>query len=341
MIKKPDKIIAILLSTAAFIMITAPLLFAANSRAGTAAYSFLKIGVGAKSQAMGGAFVGLADDESALFYNPAGLTIRVENEEEYDELLNKLVNEKPKNRFIATYLNYLLDFQYGYLGYIREYDDRTNIGFSAAYQNYGDFQRLDVNGNPPAGESATFGASDLAFGVTYSYRVNPKFSFGTTGKVIYQKIDINSSMGLALDAGVMYLIDDEGSTRTGLMLSNFGAQLSGMTTNHKDPLPTKISGGISHQLRGIPLLFSGEIGKPFDNDFYLSLGGELVSLAPFYLRMGWTTVSKDYRTDSDKDLLAGFGGGFGYVFRQYKIDYSYSSYADLGSAHRITFASGF
>jgi hypothetical protein len=38
------------------------------------AYSFLKIGVSAKAQAMGGAYAGLADDIGGLYYNPAGLT---------------------------------------------------------------------------------------------------------------------------------------------------------------------------------------------------------------------------------------------------------------------------
>ena len=44
-----------------------------NDKAGTSAYSFLKIWVGARTQAMGGSGVGLADDETALHYNPGGL----------------------------------------------------------------------------------------------------------------------------------------------------------------------------------------------------------------------------------------------------------------------------
>ena len=48
-------------------------LLAGESDVGTTAYSFLKIGVSAKAQALGGAFVGLADDESAAYYIPAGI----------------------------------------------------------------------------------------------------------------------------------------------------------------------------------------------------------------------------------------------------------------------------
>jgi hypothetical protein len=41
--------------------------------AGTKSYQFLKIGTIARSSGMGGAFVAVADDEAALYYNPSGL----------------------------------------------------------------------------------------------------------------------------------------------------------------------------------------------------------------------------------------------------------------------------
>jgi hypothetical protein len=310
---------------------------AINSNAGTSAYTFLKIGTGAKSQALGGAFVGLADDETALYYNPAGLTADGESYEVYDDLLDTPKRKQILNRFTASYINYLLDFQYGFIGYIRNLDDRTAAGLSIAYQNYGTFNRLNDAGD----RLGTFGASDMAVGLSYSKRVRSNLSLGGTGKFIYEKIDVYSSNGLALDAGLMYLISDDGSTRAGLALTNLGAQLSGLTKAHKDKLPTKVAIGLSHRLRGLPTVFTTEIGKPFDNEFYLSLGIEVVSLSPFFLRIGWTSAGRDYKTGSDGDNLAGFAGGFGYSYREYTVDYSYSSYADLGSVHRVSLGAGF
>jgi len=322
----------------AALLFNAQTVAALNSNAGTAAYSFLKIGTGAKSQALGGAFVGLADDESALYYNPGGLTAKTEDVEVYDDLLDKPLTEpEVNNRFTATYINYLLDFQYGFLGYTRKLDDRSAAGISISYQNYGTFNRLNIDGD----QIGTFGASDLAIGMTYSKRLKPKFSAGVTGKFIYEKIDEFSSNGLALDLGIMYLLHEEGSSRLGLALTNLGAQLSGLTETHKDPLPTKLAVGLSHMLRGLPFLFSAEAGKPFDNDFYFALGTELVSLKPLYVRIGWSSTGKDYRTGEDSDTLAGFAGGFGYSYEKLNIDYSYSSYADLGSVHRISLGAGF
>ena len=43
------------------------------SNVGTTAASFLDIGIGARSLSMGGAFVAVADDPTALYWNPAGM----------------------------------------------------------------------------------------------------------------------------------------------------------------------------------------------------------------------------------------------------------------------------
>ena len=309
---------------------------AVNSNAGTSAYTFLKIGTGAKSQALAGAFVGLADDETALYYNPAGLTAAAaESYELYDDLLDKPISKPTNNSFTASYINYLLDFQYGFVGYVRKLDEKTSAGISIAYQNYGTFNRLNSIGD----NIGTFGASDIALGLTYSKRIRSGLSIGATGKFIYEKIDTYSSNGLGFDLGVMFLPEE--NTRIGFAITNLGAQLSGLTPTHKDPLPTKAAIGLSHRLRGLPMVFSSEVGKPYDSDFYLSLGMEIVALQPFYLRIGWSTTGKDYKIGTDSDIFSGFAGGFGYGYSDYTLDYSYSSYADLGNVHRVTLGAGF
>jgi hypothetical protein len=99
--------------------------------------------------------------------------------------------------------------------------------------------------------------------------------------------------------------------------------------------------GLSHRLVGLPFLFSGEVGKPFDNDFYGALGMELISFKPFFVRLGWTSQGRQYKAGGNNDVMAGFAGGFGLTVKRYQIDYSYSSYADVGSVHRISLGAGF
>ena len=44
------------------------------SKVGTTAASFLEIGIGSRAIAMGGAFVAVANDATALYWNPGGLS---------------------------------------------------------------------------------------------------------------------------------------------------------------------------------------------------------------------------------------------------------------------------
>jgi len=72
----------------------------AGTNIGTSAAAFLEIGVGARAQSMGGAFVSLADDATAMYWNPAGIG-RISG-------------------FQATFIhvNWLLDTNYDYTGIV-------------------------------------------------------------------------------------------------------------------------------------------------------------------------------------------------------------------------------
>ncbi|MCK5453348.1 MAG: UPF0164 family protein, partial [Calditrichia bacterium] len=50
-----------------------------QSKTGITAATFLSIEIGARAKSMGGAYVALANDVSALYWNPAGLTTLGQN----------------------------------------------------------------------------------------------------------------------------------------------------------------------------------------------------------------------------------------------------------------------
>ncbi|MCK4385812.1 MAG: PorV/PorQ family protein [candidate division Zixibacteria bacterium] len=291
--------------------------FAINSKVGTTAYAFLKIDVSARSTAMGGAFVGLSDDESALYFNPAGL-IQIE-----------------QKSFFTTYINYLADIQSGFLGYVHPYSENTRLGVSVYYFNYGSLTQTSKRGEV----LGTFGAGDFALALSFVRSVNSQISFGATGKFIYEKIESYSSDALALDLGIIHISKDA-RTRFGLVGQNLGAQLKGFTRSHKDDLPIAVKVGMSHHMRELPLTVALDAAKPFDNDIFFNLGGEFTALKPLYLRVGWSSFGENFKTDSDKDDLAGFAGGFGVRWKAYRFDYAYSSYADLGGVHKISISGG-
>ncbi len=294
-------------------------LYAANSKVGTTAYPFLKTGVGARASALGGAFVGLSDDESALYFNPAGLL------------------QLKGRHFITYYNNFVTDIQSGFVGYIHPSSEKTSLGLSINYFNYGSMEQTDSLGK----SLGSFGAADLSFAFSYARKVKPRFDLGANVKFILESegAQNHSSDALALDLGGFYQHKDE-RTRFGAAVHNLGFQLKGFTSSHKDPLPTVVKAGISHSLKEIPLLVAADVSLPFDNDVYFSLGGELTYLKPLFLRVGWTSFGENFKTGLDKDKWAGVSFGFGINWKKYKFDYAFSSYGDLGGVHRVTVAGG-
>jgi hypothetical protein len=290
-----------------------------NSNAGTRIFDFLKIQMGARPMAMGGAFTGVANDESSLYYNPSG------------------VASLPGKRFIAGYHDNIFDIQSGFLGYMHPVGEFRKLSFYVSYLNYGDFIRTDELGN----EGGTFSGSDILFAGGYSMEVSYRFYVGGMIKYIYEKIDQYSATGVAIDLGAKYSFRDE-RTSVGLMIQNMGVQLGTFVDGgEKESLPTYLRGGISHYLKGLPFLVAADIIYPTDNDLYFCGGAELLSLRPLYLRLGWSNFGSNYKTGSSKDDWAGLSAGFGIEYRRMQISYTFSPQAELGTSHRITLTGGF
>ncbi len=287
-----------------------------HSQAGTSAFSFLKIGVGARPLSLGGAFVSVAEDASALYWNPAGL----------------LQLEKPQ--LILGYVNYVLDIHSGFVGYARPRGSDICLGASLNYFSYGEFQRTTVD-DPTGSNLGTFGAQDLCMALSAAYQTSPVFSVGVTAKMIYSRLEDYASDAYALDVGGLYALPD-GRTRVGFSAQNLGFQRSGYASDHKDGLTSIFRAGVSHQLLGLPLLVAVDAYKPGDHHFNVNVGGELHPTELLFLRLGWSSLGLDQKVGGDMDNLAGFSGGIGIKLQTYRLDYAYSSLAELGEVHRAT-----
>jgi hypothetical protein len=284
-----------------------------HSDAGTSAFPFLKIHVSARAVAMGGAFTGLADDASSLYYNPAGLV-------------------SSSDMLILGYHNYVADLQSGFVGYVKPLDrDRQQaLGFYFSYLNYGELLETDGSGQI----LDEFSAGDLLFGVTYARQMDWHWSLGATGKFIYSSAHDYSATGLALDAGVKYTADRD-RWSAGLVVQNLGVQVSAFG-DQTDRLPLTLRLGGAVHPRGLPLVVAADIVAPIDNDIYLAVGAEYLKLQPLFIRLGWNGFGVNYRAENSNDNLAGFSGGAGFVFDKFQISYAFSPQADLGDSHRIT-----
>jgi hypothetical protein len=283
-----------------------------HSKAGTSAFPFLKINVGARAVGMGGAFTGLADDESALYYNPAGIT----------SLEGK--------HFILGYHNYFVDMQSGFLGYITRVRDNLSLGGWVTYFNYGDFIETDTSGTV-LGE---FSGSDMLGAVTLALRHNHNVSFGATVKFIYEQVHDYSSTGLAIDLGAKYA-SDRGRYGAGVMVQNLGKQLSALDVETYR-MPLTIRAGVSVRPRAFPLVLAGDLVVPVDNDLTVVLGADYYKFEPFYVRIGWNSFGSNFRGVNSDDNWAGLSVGVGFDHKKLHIAYSFSPGADLGESHRVT-----
>src|SRR4030066_1696025 len=89
-------------------------------KAGTSAAKFLSIGVGPRANAMGGAFTSLANDASAMYWNPAGIALI----DQYQA--------------IFTYTKLFADINLNYFGIVIPADEFGSFGVSVTALNYGE-----------------------------------------------------------------------------------------------------------------------------------------------------------------------------------------------------------
>jgi len=302
------------------ICITVLLLFALTAwgySPATTGFQFLKTQVGARPAAMAGAFVAISGDVSALHYNPAGIAVFSQRVAGF------------------TYTNDLLDFSSGFIGYVQPQVGKGNLGLSILYKDYGDFTKKDQNGE----DMGAFGAGSISLNGSYAMQVAPNLSIGATGKYIRASIDNYSADAVAMDAGVLYYIaKHELSIAAGIY--NLGTATSAFITT-KDDLPMTLRIGASKKLAHLPLLVSGNAYKYSDEDIQFALGGEFTLSDYMLFRLGYDSIGKKMHVDSSDDTMAGMALGFGFLWKQLKVDYSFTSYGALGNLNRFTISGHF
>ncbi len=306
--------LANVLALAALVLL--PLGHAYAAGAGEAGFDFLNMGTDARAEALGGAHVALSDGVSGLYYNPAGMAWA------------------PPKQVMATYHNWVTDIQSGFIAGVLQLGQSGRIGAAIQYLDYGDIRAATASGTAP-GDATVFGASDMAISVGVAQHMGERSSAGITARMIFESLDNESAQGIAFDAGIIHQLGDQ-RTRIGAAIRNAGFQTSAYGEGAKDKLPITAVAGISHHLRGAPLLFTADLMKPYGNDFGAGVGMEFYSLDPLTLRVGYNSLAGSLDSGSDSDKYAGLRFGAGFALDKIVIDYAYGSMSKLGASHRFT-----
>ncbi len=116
---------------------------------------FLKLVPGARPAGMGEAFVAMADDATATWWNPGGMAFI-----ERQELSLMYVQLLPQF--------HLADLYYSFLSYVHHVPEWGTLGGNIIFTNYGETQGMDEFAQP----TGTFHSYDVAFTGAYGSPVN-------------------------------------------------------------------------------------------------------------------------------------------------------------------------
>jgi hypothetical protein len=314
------------------------------AKTGTAGLQFLKLGIDARAIGMAEAYTAVTDDISSVYWNPAGLAI------------------KPNNQVMFSHTQYVAGIMHEYIAYSM-YTDLGTFAFSGSALH---MAAMDVHTEEqfeiPTGEK--FYAGDFSAGISYANMFTDKFSFGFTAKYLRENLDEYSVNGYAVDMGSLYNTGFRNVT-IGMSLRNFGPNLKyeidddhdgvfdedlfdlldndgdGLIDEDREELafklPMNFSLGISGDLMregNNALIASLQLDNCVDRRETYNLGAEY-KFGSFNLRGGYSFLY------DAQGLSAGFGVLIPTGFAVINLDYAYTDMGDLSeslikSPHRLT-----
>ncbi|MCH7773178.1 MAG: PorV/PorQ family protein [Bacteroidetes bacterium] len=312
------------------------------SKVATTSATFLEIPVGAAAVGMGGAFVSVANDASALYWNVGGIST-----------IGKFDLQIANMEWIG-------DTRFNFVGLVLPLGDFGTMGFSFTALSMDDMIVRTVE--KPEGTGEFFSAGDISFGVSYARNLTDRFSLGFTFKYIQEKIWHMTAQGFAIDVGTLFRTDILGGMIIGASISNFGTsmKLEGRDTRffirvdeNKEGSNDRIPTNIELDSWDLPLIFRlGLSTNAIQNDIYrftvtvdaihpnndyesLNIGGEFAFMEFFILRGGYNAL---LLTDGEGGLSLGVGVNSTLLFSDtiFQFDYAFRDFGRLQNVHMFS-----
>jgi type IX secretion system protein PorV len=281
-------------------------------KVGTFGGQFLEIGTSARATAMGSAYTAIADDASAVFWNPAGLV------------------EARGTQFHLSQVEWPADINLS--SAVMSFNPSIMPGtFGLSMRALWLDPMLVRTAYLPEGNGQTFDAGSVGFGLSYGRFWTDKFSAGFTLSFLHMGLAEQSVNTAGFDFGIIYRIGIRG-LRLGMVIQNLGGKIRYDDLAAKMPTDFKVGASFNVlQNRDSHLLASFEFGHPSDNAERSNVGLEYKMRDLFYGRAG-------YNIGYDSAALS---WGFGVVINtgstsKAVFDYSNVDMQDLSYVHRLS-----
>ena len=286
-------------------------------KVGTFGGQFLKISVGARGAGMGDAYVAVADDATAVFWNAAGIA-RIDPD---------------KSQLTLNHANWPAELSFDQAGYVfhfRKIPGAIGVQIRALTMQPM-VETTAYQPDPNVGTGNTFDAGMLAAGLTYARSFTDKFSAGLTFNFINEGLAEFSQQTYAFDVGTLYDVGTLGM-KIGMAISNIGSQIKFIDREARIPAVFRVGTSATIlQSADQKLIGTFDFSHPPDNAERLNVGAEYSFHKYAFLRGG-------YNINYDAEGIAG-GAGFHFpvsVAGMADLDYAYTDMKDLGGAHRFS-----
>ncbi len=289
-----------------FILISTLGVFSANGNQGKTGLSFLKVAIDARGVGMGEAYTAVTSDASAIYWNPAGL-----------------VSSKSSN-VLFNHNQWIMDIrgEFAALALVRS---RSAWGFHLNSFNIGDIAVREIPSSEPLSQTS---AHYFSTGLSYARRVQKRLDVGLSIKYLFEKIDVYTASGFALDLGLVYRLPVNG-WQMGATWQNLGRMNN--LRDDKSTLPSLIRLGTAYMVpvnrKELNVLLAADLVKVSAENWRFHSGAEFLFWKQLALRGGW------FLGYEARD----FSLGVGFVRSSLRVDYGLIPFADdLGSFHRFT-----
>ena len=228
-----------------FILIVAafPMIVFADEGSGGQPGAFLRIPVNARANGMGSAFTAVVHDPTAGWWNPAGLGF-VE-----------------QIQLAGMYSVMSMDRLHNFAGLAIPFGKGGALGINWLQFGVSDIDGRDITGQP----TGKFNDNEMAFGLSYAFKIGPVFSIGVTGKYLNHSLQDYKASGFGADAGVMLNINK--MFHAGFTFQNITGSLKWNTDSElKETLPKVYRAGVGFKPAIFPLLITLDAAKIENED---------------------------------------------------------------------------